>query len=119
MAFEQNRLSGPATLGAIASMNTVPGSASYTVGVGVTTIVKQIMFSNLTSSAQQVSTWVIPTGATPGATHMVFHSLDLAAYETMLINLSLVLGPGTGDGLFAGAGNASSVNMTVSGIEES
>ena len=58
MAFEQKRLSGPATLGAIASMNTVPGSAGYLVAVGKTTIVKQIMFSNLTSSAQQVSLWV-------------------------------------------------------------
>ena len=117
MAFEQKRLSGPAPLGAIASMNTVPGSAGYLVAVGKTTIVKQIMFSNLTSSAQQVSLWVVPTGATAGDTHIVFHSLDLAAYETMLINLSLVMA--AGDSVYVGAGTASSVNFTMSGIEES
>jgi hypothetical protein len=117
MAFTQTRLSGPATLSNIASMNTVPGSASYTVGVGKTTIVKQIMFSNLTSSTQQVSTWVVPPLAAAGDSHMIFHSLDLAAYETMLINLSLVMV--AGDSVWVGAGTASSVNFTMSGIEES
>lgn len=124
MAFTQTRLGGtggagvPATLGAIASMNTVPGSAIYTVGVGVTTIVKQIMFSNLTSSTQQVTLWLKPTAAgSAGDSHILFHSLDLAAYETMLINLSLVMS--AGDAIYSGAGNASSVNLTMSGIEES
>lgn len=118
MAFTQKRVAGPATLANLSTMNTAPGSASYTVGVGVTTIVKQIMFSNLTSSTQQVTAWVKPTAAgSAGDSHIVFHSLDLAAYETMLINLSLVMD--AGDAIYAGAGNASSVNMTVSGIEES
>ena len=117
MAFLQKRVAGPVTLANISTMATAPGSASYTAGVGVTTIVKQIMFSNLTSSAQQVSLWVVPTGATAGDTHIVFHSLDLAAYETMLINLSLVMA--AGDSVYVGAGTASSVNFTMSGIEES
>lgn len=116
MAFLQKRVAGPATLANIATMGTVPGSASYTVPAATTTIIKQMMFSNLTSSTQQVSVWVKPTGIAAGDANIVFHSLDLAAYETMLINLSLVMI--AQDAIFAGAGNASSVNMTVSGIEE-
>lgn len=119
MAFLQKRVAGPVTLANIATMDTAPGSASYAPAAGVTTIIKQIMFTNITSSTQQVSMWVFSGSGSIANSDMVFHSLDLAAYETMLINLSLVMGPGTGDGLFAGAGNAASVNMTVSGIEES
>ena len=116
MAFLQKRVAGPVTLANIATMGTPPGgSASYTPGTGVTTIVKQIMFTIITSSTQQVSVWIVPSGSAADS-HIVFHSLDLAAYETMLINLSLVIVDG--EGMFAGAGNASSVNMTVSGIEE-
>ncbi len=118
MAFTQTRVAGPATLTNLTTMNTAPGSASYTVGVGVTTIVKQVMFSNLTSSTQQVTAWIKPAAAGSVAdSQIIFHSLDLAAYETMLINLSLVMV--AGDAVYAGAGNAASVNITVSGIEES
>ena len=116
MAFLQKRVAGPVTLANIATMATAPGSASYTAGVGVTTIVKQIMFTNITSSTQQVSMWMFDGSGSIADSDIVFHSLDLAAYETMLINLSLVMDDG--DAIFAGAGNASSVNLTVSGIEE-
>ena len=116
MAFLQKRVAGPVTLANIATMATAPGSASYTAGVGVSTIVKQIMFTNITSSTQQVSMWMFDGSGSIADSDIVFHSLDLAAYETMLINLSLVMVDG--DAIFAGAGNASSVNLTVSGIEE-
>ena len=117
MAFLQKRVAGTVTLANIATMATAPGSASYAPGTGVTTIIKQVMLTNITSSTQQVSVWVFDGSGSIAESDMVFHSLDLAAYETMLINLSLVMV--NGDGLYAGAGNASSVNMTVSGIEES
>ena len=116
MAFLQKRVAGPVTLANISTMATAPGSASYTAGVGVTTIIKQVMFTNITSSTQQVSMWMFDGSGSIADSDIVFHSLDLAAYETMLINLSLVIVDG--EGMFAGAGNASSVNMTVSGIEE-
>ena len=116
MAFTQKRVAGPVTLANIATMETAPGAASYAPGSGVTTIIKQIMFTNITSSTQQVSMWVFSGSGSIANSDMVFHSLDLAAYETMLINLSLVMVDG--DAIYAGAGNASSVNLTVSGIEE-
>ena len=116
MAFLQKRVAGPVTLANIATMATAPGSASYTAGVGVTTIIKQVMFTNITSSTQQVSMWMFDGSGSIGDGDIVFHSLDLAAYETMLINLSLVMVDG--DAIYAGAGTASSVNLTVSGIEE-
>ncbi len=116
MAFLQKRVAGPVTLVDIATMATAPTAASYTAGTGVTTIVKQMMFSNITSSTQQVSVWLFDGSGSIADSDIVFHSLDLAAYETMLINLSLVMVDG--EAIYAGAGNASSVNMTVSGIEE-
>ena len=115
MAFLQKRLAGPVAITTTASSTTAPGSATYTVPVSTTTIVKQIMVSNTTASAQVVTIWIKPDSATIASTHIVFHSLTLAANETTLINLSLVMS--AGDAVYVRAG-ASGLNVTVSGIEE-
>ena len=117
MAFQQSRVSGPAALATTANSTTAPGSASYTVPASTTTIVKQIMLSNITASARTVTVWVLPASATIGNGHILFHALTQSANETTILNLSLVMI--TGDAIFARADAGSSVNMTVSGIEES
>ena len=117
MAFQQSRVSGPAALATTASSTTAPGSASYTVPASTTTIVKQIMLSNSRASARTVTLWVLPNSATIGNGHILFHALTRSANETTLLNLSLVMV--TGAAIFARADAGSSVNITVSGIEES
>ncbi|MDA0898423.1 MAG: hypothetical protein O3A30_04005 [Bacteroidetes bacterium] len=115
MAFLQKRLAGPVAIATTASSTTAPGSATYTVPVSTTTIVKQIMVTNTTASAQVVTIWIKPSAATIASTHIIFHSLTLAANETTLINLSLVMA--ASDAIYVRTG-ASGLNVTVSGIEE-
>lgn len=117
MAFQQSRVSGPVALATSADSTTAPASASYTVAASTTTIVKQIMLSNITASARTVTLWVLPNAATIGTGHILFHDLTQSANETTILNLSLVLV--TGDAIYARADAVSSVNMTVNGIEES
>lgn len=116
MAFTQTRLAGPGFVTQTASSTTAPGSASYTVPVSTTTIVKQIMLSNITANAQSVSVWLKPNGVTIASSHLIFHSLSLVANETTLLNLALVMN--AGDALFIRTGTASAVVQTVTGIEE-
>ena len=117
MAFQQTRVAGPVALATSADSTTAPGSASYTVPATTTTIIKQIMLSNITASARTVTLWVLPNAASIGNGHILFHDLTQSANETTILNLSLVMA--TGDAIYARADAGSSVNMTVNGIEES
>lgn len=111
MALTQTRLSGPAVV-----INTgTYGGAQYTVPGATSTIVKQIVLTNITASAQTVTITLKPNGVTIADTHQVFKDLALTEKETTLLNMSLVMN--TGDELHMLCGNASSVNATVSGIE--
>jgi len=117
MAFNQERLAGPAFVASTATSTTAPASATYTPDTGVTTIVKQMMLSNITANAQVVTVWLKPNGITLASSHILFHSLTLAANETVLVNMSLVMNES--DSIFARTGTSSAVTITLSGIEES
>jgi hypothetical protein len=117
MAFTQTRLAGPTFVTATANSTTAPGSANYTVGVGTTTIVKQIMLTNQNASTQLVTVWMKPSSASIASSHIILHSLTLTANETALVNLALVMD--VGDALYLRTGTASAVTVTISGIEES
>jgi hypothetical protein len=78
------------------------------------TIVKQIVLSNITASAQTVTVTLKPNGVTIADTHILFKDLSLTEKETTLLNLSVVMN--TGDEIHILCGNATSVNATVNGI---
>ena len=120
MAFNQTRIVGPETLGTTASSTTLPGASVYSVGANETVIVKQVMLTNLTASAQTITLWLVPNGATAGNEHIVFHDLTMSANETTLINLSLVMveNSGSGDEIYARASAASAVNLTINAVVE-
>lgn len=122
MALNQERLAGPASIATTASATTPPasGSGSYTVGSGVTTIVKQIILSNITTETITVTIWLKPSAtayASMGNGNILFYDYAVEPNNTSLLNLSLVMD--AGDILYARASAASSVNLTINGLEES
>jgi hypothetical protein len=120
MAFNQSRIVGPTTLATSTNSTTAPVSNLYEVPVGETTIIKQLVLSNLTASAKTVTVWLVPSGASPASSNIVFHDLLVNANETTLVNLSLVMeeSGGTGDRIFARCSAASAVNITVNAVVE-
>jgi hypothetical protein len=119
MAVLQKRLAGPSTI-------TTSSEVLYTVPIGVTTIVKQVVMTNRTSSSKTVTVRLKPRGETETSSHDFLSSFSLAAYETISFESSIVL---TNNGLTANAANSdqltafasanSSVNVIIVGVEES
>lgn len=107
----QKRLSGPAV---VINAGTYGGS-QYAVPVSTSTIVKQIVLTNITASAQTVTISIKPSGVTLADTHQIFKDLSLTEKETTLLNMSLVLN--ASDEIHMLCGTALAVNATVSGIE--
>jgi hypothetical protein len=110
MALTQKRLVGPVQL-------TASAATYYTVGSGVTSIVKQIVLTNTTGSAKTATVRLVPTGQSTGVSYDILSAVTLAANETVSFNCSLVMT--AGDFISALASAGTSVNITVSGIEES
>jgi len=118
MALTQKRLAGPAQL-------TASSAVYYTVPVSTTTIVKQIILTNTTASAKTVTVRLKPANVSEAATHDIISAMSLAANETMSFNCSLVLNNNgstanatNSDQLAALCSSATSVNITVVGVEE-
>ena len=118
MALTQKRLAGPAQL-------TASSAVYYTVPVSTTTIVKQIILTNTTASAKTVTVRLKPLGVAEAVTHDIVSAMSLAANETMSFNCSLVLNNNgstanatNSDQLTALCSSATSVNITVVGVEE-
>jgi len=98
----------------------------YTVPQSTTTIVKQIILTNTTAAAKTVTVRLKPLGVTEASTHDILSAVSIAANETLSFNCSLVLtnngsvaSATTSDQITAFCSAATSVNMTINGVEES
>lgn len=119
MAITQKRFAGPTQ---ITTANTV----TYTTPISTTSIVKQIIMTNTTSSAKTVTVRLKPAGVAEANTHDILSAFAIAANETISFSCSIVL---TNNGSTANATNSdqlisfassnTAVNLTVVGIEES
>lgn len=89
----------------------------YTVGSGITAVVKQVLATNCTATASTFSLHLVPNGGTTTTSNQIFCQIPVPAYSTLAIDLAQVMT--AGDTLHALAGNASTVNLTVSGYEAS
>jgi uncharacterized protein YpiB (UPF0302 family) len=120
MAFIQTRVAGPSTLTTTASSVVAPSTYLYQVNTGQTTIVKQLMLTNFTSSAKTVTIWLKKANVTISTADIIFHDLVINANETTLVNLSLVMAydSGDGDALYARASAANSVNIVINAVVE-
>jgi len=110
MALAAKTLTDPVTL-------TTSFVARCTGPSSKTWIVKQIILTNYSASAATVDIRLVPASATAGNEHLIFKALSLAAYETTLLNMSLVLE--TSDAIFALASAGTAVNLTIFGVEVS
>jgi hypothetical protein len=104
MSFTDKRLCNPTQL-------TTSGQTLYTVPSSKTSIIKQIVVTNITGSAATFSLY-IGSAATPNA---LFSATSVAANDTIIINLSQVLN--SLDILTALASANNSLNITISGVE--
>jgi hypothetical protein len=118
MAVTQKRLGGPSQL-------TASSAVYYTTPINTTTIVKQVILTNTTSSSKTVTVRLKPAGVAEAATHDIISGMTINANETMAFNCSLVLNNNgstanatNSDQLTALCSSATSVNITVVGIEE-
>ena len=108
MAIIQKRIAGPAQL-------TASSATYYTCPSATVTIVKQIILTNTTASSKTATVRIYTTG-TETNTFDILSAITLAANETLAFNCSIVMV--ATETIKAFASSATSVNLTVSGIEE-
>lgn len=109
-AYNLKRMTNPTQLGTTAA-------SVYTAGAGITAVVKQVLATNTTASASTVSIHLVPSAGTATTSNLIFSGIPVPANSTVIIDLAQVLN--AGDSLHAFAGNATTVNLTVSGYEAS
>jgi hypothetical protein len=91
-----------------------PGLLAAAVPASTTWIVKQIVLCNTTGSAVTVSLSVVPSGGTGGAANRIVGGLSLAANETRIFDLALVMV--TGDFITGVAGTTTAVTCHIHGL---
>lgn len=118
MSLIQKRLVGPSTL-------TSSNVAYYTVPQSTTTIIKEILLCNYSSSVVTVNLYCKPAGETVSNSHLFFSDISLSADETISLSTSLVMnnngstaGASNSDQIVASASSGTSINIIVNGIEE-
>lgn len=122
MALNQERLAGPSAIANTAGAATLPAEGNYTYQVpsATVTIVKQIMLTNITSESRNITLWLKPSTtayASITSANALYYDFAISPLSTEVLNLSLVMDQN--DRLYARASAASSVNITISGLEES
>lgn len=109
MALTQKRLFGPA---AAVTSPTDDGTGRYLVPSATTTIVKQVVFCN---TAATTATVRVAIGTTATAANRIISDLTVEGNETVTFNCNVVMA--ATEKLFLVA-NATTVTITVNGIEE-
>jgi hypothetical protein len=112
MAFTEKRLAGPTALTANTETNLYVCPTAQTT----TTLIKQVLVTN-TGSSTTFDLSLVPQGGTAGTTNRLFNALALSANETVLLDVSQVMS--SGDFISARSGAGSTVNVTISGVENS
>ena len=112
MAFTEKRLAGPTALTANTETNLYVCPTTQTT----TTLIKQVLVTN-TGSATTFDLSLVPQGGTAGTANRLFSALALSANETVLLDVSQVMS--SGDFISARSGAGSTVNVTISGVENS
>jgi hypothetical protein len=111
MAFIEKRLSGPSVLTA----NTETTVYTCPTSITTTTLIKQVVVTNTGASATTFNLSLVPVSGTAGAANRLFSALSVAANETVLLDISQVMT--SGDFISVRSGAGSTVNVTISGIE--
>lgn len=90
-------------------------STYYTVPSSTTSIVKQILLANITSSDATATIHFIPDGGSLSSTNKIFGEITISANTTQVVDLSSVISNGVR--IQALSGTASAINIHISGVE--
>lgn len=88
----------------------------YTVPASTTTIIKQIILANTTSSTANYSISLVASGGSASASNRIMETVALAANSVTVLDLSQVMA--TGGFISIKQGTSSAITITVSGVEK-
>lgn len=118
MPINQKRLAGPTQI-------STSSAVAYTVPINTTTIVKQILITNTTSSAKTATIRLKPLNVSEDSTHDILSNITVNGNETISFNCSMVL---VNNGNTSNNTNSdqitflcsanSALNVTIFGVEE-
>jgi len=86
----------------------------YTVPVGLSIIVKQLIIANITNATASAFVSLVPGGGTGGTANRVLHDIDVPVKSVLTFDLSQILP--AGGTVVAHASAASALTLTVSGL---
>jgi hypothetical protein len=119
MPISQKRLAGPTQISTVTAV-------AYTVPLNTTTIVKQILITNITASAKTATIRLKPLNVAEANTHDILSNISINANETVSFNCSMVLindgnvaSNTTSDQITFLCSANSALNVTIFGVEES
>ena len=108
-AATPKRMVDPIQLGTSAS------ATLYAPTSGVIGVIKEIVLSNPTANAATVSVFLVPSGGTAGNSTAIIPGITLSGNSFGTFPFSQVIG--SSDALKASASAATTITMTVSGVE--
>lgn len=90
-------------------------SSLYTTPASTTTIIKTIIICNTTGSEAKLRLYVVPSGQTAGVAYAIVYDRPIAAYDTVVLDLSTVMTAGY---FIAGSQTTSgALSVNISGVE--
>lgn len=95
-----------------------PGTTAttlYTAPASTTTLIKNIILCNTTSSDANITISLVPSGGSAGTTNRIMSALTVKATDTVSMDLSGILA--TGDFISALQGTSSAITLHITGIE--
>jgi hypothetical protein len=109
-SYISKKMTSPTQLGTSAS-------TVYTVGAGVTATVKEILVANVSGSSSSVSIHFVNSGGIASSSNLLFPAVGISANSSIAFDVNQVLDAGSTIQAFAG--NASAINIMISGFEAS
>lgn len=108
-AYVPKRLVGP--------FNLVDGYTNIYTANGPSTIIKQIVLSNITGIDVTVRLNLTNSSTQPDSSNALLQDVEIEANSTVIADMTQVMN--NGDKLWARTSVSGSVNITISGVEES
>ena len=107
-SFTAKRFSGPASL-------TTSEVSQFSVASGRSAVIKQFVFTNHTANAATVTVNLVPAAGSASTSNRIIGGLNIGANSTIIVAADLPMV--ASESVVAICSAASTVNLTVSGIE--
>ena len=108
-----NSTAKPLTVGVIP---TATGSALYTTPVNKTSVLYQVLVTNVSLSTDKVTLYIVPPTGSASTANMVLNNIEVQPNATLLYSAATALPAGTK--IYATSNLMNSFNLTVDGTEK-